>query len=50
MLKDKNSKEIIKKGKKNLINVNTQKVKQKTTPLSLPISESAAAHFFVVDF
>jgi hypothetical protein len=30
--------------------VNTQKVKQKTTPPSLPISGSAAAHFFAADF
>jgi hypothetical protein len=30
--------------------VNTQKVKQKTTPPSLSISRSAAAHFFVADF
>jgi hypothetical protein len=29
MFKDKNSKEIIKKGKRNSINVNTQKVSQK---------------------
>jgi hypothetical protein len=30
--------------------VNTQKVKQKTTPPSLPISGSATTHFFADDF